>query len=98
MVMNNVSNTMNTFLQVVKARAEHLAAVEKEKAVQAQLRAEIPLSPIPDNLNGYVVPIQTHVGADPLPVAPAAQLAYAPEQYGYGPYSYGLVAYNMYTS
>ncbi|KAF7269853.1 uncharacterized protein LOC143199668 [Rhynchophorus ferrugineus] len=78
--------------EVVKARAEHLAAVEKEKARQLELRAEVPLSPIPEKLNGYVVPVQTHVdGTQPLPVAPAAQLAYAPEQYTFGPYSYGYV-------
>lgn len=78
--------------EVVKARAEHLTAVEKEKARQLELRAEVPLSPIPENLDGYVVPVQTHVGgAEPLPVAPAAQVAYAPEQYSYGPYSYGYV-------
>ncbi|XP_066253093.1 uncharacterized protein [Euwallacea similis] len=78
--------------EVVKARQEHLAAVAKERAIQSQLRAEVALSPVPENLNGHVVPIQTHVSdGNPLPVAPQAQLSYTPEQYGFNAYSYGYI-------
>lgn len=75
---------------MVRARAEHLAAVQKEISLHAQLRADISISPIPENLSGHVVPIHTNAGSsDSLPVAPSAQLSYAPTQNGYSPYSYG---------
>ncbi|KAL1498084.1 hypothetical protein ABEB36_008940 [Hypothenemus hampei] len=78
--------------EVVKARNEHLAAVQKELNNQAQLKAQIAVSPVPRN--GYVVPIKVNVKADSLPVTPQAKLSYSPDYSKFKPYLYGYVGSN----
>lgn len=76
----------------MKARNEHLAAVAKETSLQAQLRSQVALSPVINDINGHVVPAQTHLDhSNSLPVAAQAQLSYTPQEYGINPYSYGYV-------
>lgn len=76
----------------MKARNEHLAAVAKETSLQAQLRSQVALSPAINDINGHIVPGQTHLGdSNHLPVAPQAQVSYTPQEYGINPYSYGYV-------
>lgn len=73
---------------VVKARAEHLATVEAIRARDEALRKSISLSPVPEHLDGNVVPIHTqHVDSkiDSLEYRPA--LSGVPS----GLYSYGYV-------
>lgn len=89
--------------EVIKARAEHLAAVEATKArnvAVAQGNYEAArISPVPQQLSGYIVPVQTAriVSTRTVAVAKAPVVSYAPiyhsSQYqtqdNYGQYSYG---------
>lgn len=90
--------------EVTKARAEHLAAVEATKArnaaiIQAQYNSAS-LSPVPQQLSSYVVPVQAaRIAVKPaIAVAKAPVVSYAPifnpshqrqAQSVYGQYSYG---------
>lgn len=81
--------------EVVKARAEHLAAVEEIKlrdaAIAAQLAAvaSVPLSPLP--VHGYVVPVKASASINVR--GPSFSRGHAATQYQaqdvHGQYSYG---------
>ncbi|KAJ8961062.1 hypothetical protein NQ314_005992 [Rhamnusium bicolor] len=91
--------------EVVKARAEHLAAVEETKVRNAAINAEVALGPVPAEISGAVVPVQTaysSYAAPAHPVAHSSQISYTPVLYGspssqyhaqdnYGQYSYGYL-------
>lgn len=91
--------------EVARARAEHLASVEQIKLRDAALRAEISLSPIPDQIVDGVVPVRTvseSYQTPGLPVANTASISYEPVAMGpyasqirsdgsSGQYAYGYV-------